>query len=90
MEQGSLECLLVVEDSSLEGAPPHSVGPHRWGDSGSSSGQIHLSVVKLAGLRRGDAPGDDVARVIVDDHEQLVIDARLGGSRKLGDARDHT
>jgi hypothetical protein len=47
-------------------------------------------VVKLAGLRRGDAPGDDVARVIVDDHEQLVIDARLGGSRKLGDARDHT
>ncbi len=39
--------LLAEADSSIEGAPPRSVGPHRWGNSVSSSGEIHLSAIRV-------------------------------------------
>jgi hypothetical protein len=35
---------------------------------------------ELTGLGCGDGPGDDVAGVDVDDHEQLVVDAPFGAS----------
>jgi hypothetical protein len=47
MEQGSLVGLLVVEDSSLERAPPHVVDLTGWGISVSNSGEIHLSVITM-------------------------------------------
>jgi hypothetical protein len=48
MKQGSLYGLLVVEDSSLEGAPPHVVDLNRWGISVSRSGEVHMSVITAA------------------------------------------
>jgi hypothetical protein len=47
MKQGSLYGLLVVEDSSLEGAPPHVVDLNRWGISVSRSGEVHMSVISV-------------------------------------------
>jgi len=50
MKQGSLVGLLVVEDSSLEGAPPHVVDLTGWGISVSNSGEIHMSVINSTQL----------------------------------------
>jgi hypothetical protein len=43
-----------------------------------------MKALALAGLGGGDAPGDDVAGIDVDDDEQVVVDA-TGRTAELGD-----
>jgi hypothetical protein len=48
MEQGSLAGLPLSKTAALREPHPVEWDPHRWGDSVSSSEEVHMSVVRMS------------------------------------------